>query len=160
MDNTKVIFLDVDGVLNNVETDTKSPSGFMGLNGDLVLNLSKIIDATDAKIVLSSTWKVDWDSDPDQREEEGQYLVDVLETYGLGIADKTTDKIRNRGEGISNWLADHPEVKSWVAIDDDIFGDFEKYGIMPHLVKTTFAYGLTLDLADQAIEMLMKEGRS
>lgn len=57
----KVIFLDVDGVLNNVNTfikkqkEFKAGRKFLELDDNNINNLKTIVDATDAKIVLSST---------------------------------------------------------------------------------------------------------
>ena len=55
----KVIFLDVDGVLNCQKTEAKC-RGFIGVDSKKVKLLKKIVDATDAKIVLSSSWKIGW----------------------------------------------------------------------------------------------------
>ena len=61
----------------------------------------------------------------------------------------------NRGEGIRNWLANHPSVTHWIVLDDDIFPDYKQHGIMPHLVKTNFyAGGLTETHVNQAIDLL------
>ena len=50
----KVIFLDIDGVLNSdasLMVDDR-------VEGDLILNLKYIVDKTDAKIILSSSWRL------------------------------------------------------------------------------------------------------
>lgn len=53
----KIIFLDVDGVLNNSET-TDRIDGFTGLDPLLIANFNRITAAVpDAKIVISSTWR-------------------------------------------------------------------------------------------------------
>ena len=56
----KIIFLDVDGVLNNVNTDDMNPSGYTGVSMKLVRNLAKIVERSAAKIVLTSDWKIEW----------------------------------------------------------------------------------------------------
>ena len=50
----KVIFLDVDGVLNSVDT-SEVFQGFVGIDDKLVSKLRKIVRATGAQIVLSSS---------------------------------------------------------------------------------------------------------
>ena len=40
----KYVFLDVDGVLNNVNTDDMNPSGYTGVSMKLVRNLAKIVE--------------------------------------------------------------------------------------------------------------------
>lgn len=151
----KVIFLDIDGVLNDRHTETRAPTGFIGLNADMVKNLKTVVDATGAKIVLVSTWKSEWDHDPNERTNDGQYLVDILETYDMGILDKTTDRVSDRGHGIRNYLAVHPEIKQFVILDDDVFPDYHECDLMPYLVKTSFySGGLTAELAQTAIDKL------
>jgi len=51
----KVIFLDIDGVLNGHEFCEHAKS--CGINPECVCELNRIIAATDAKIVLSSAWR-------------------------------------------------------------------------------------------------------
>ena len=51
-----VIFLDVDGVLNRARD-----RGFRPLCKELMLNLGEIVRACRAKIVISSTWKLEPD---------------------------------------------------------------------------------------------------
>ena len=136
-------------------TERRAPHGCIGIDVDKVLHLKKIVEATGARIVLTSTWKAEWDKNPDLREPDGEYLNDVLEAQDLGILDKTEDKITDRGHGIVRWLSAHPQVTSWVVLDDDVFPDYEECGVMPHLVKTHFyTGGLTKTLADKAIDIL------
>ena len=154
----KIIFLDVDGVLNDAFTKDRAPGGFIGLNHSMVSQLKRIIDATGAIVVLTSTWKDDWDPAGHDSTPDGKYLENVLKEHGITIADKTNDHISNRGEGISNYLASHTDVEAWIALDDDIFADYEKYGIMPHLIKTSFGYGgLSQAFANEAIYRLNKD---
>lgn len=155
MNQSKVIFLDVDGVLNDAATSDRAPGGFIGLSPGMIGNLKKIVDATSARIVLVSTWKSEWSADPAERTKDGEYLHHSLESVGLHIEDKTEDKIVDRGTGIVNWLSAHPEVKHWIVLDDDVFGDYLECGVMKHLVHTRYMYGgLTADMANIAIRLL------
>jgi hypothetical protein len=158
----KIIFLDIDGVLNCQKSESRC-CGFVGIDDDKVKRLRKIIEATGAKIVLTSTWKKDWIRDPnlkDEQNEYGNYLERKLRRENLFILDKTTDEksLGDRGEGIFNYLKSH-NVDQWIAIDDEIFHDFEDYGVIEHLVKTSF-YGENGGIQDEhmqlAIEMLNK----
>lgn len=85
----KVIFLDVDGVLNFTGTEARAPSGALGLASAPVKQLRNIIKATGAYIVLTSTWKGDWDFDEEKCTADGKYLVRKLKREGLHILDKT-----------------------------------------------------------------------
>jgi hypothetical protein len=150
-----VIFLDIDGVLNDAFTEDRTPDGFIGLNHTMIDNLKTIIDSTGASVVLTSTWKSEWDKKPDNRTVDGTYLHDTLLKHGVKISDKTVDRVSNRGFGIFTYLNEHPEIKQWVVLDDDIFFDYEEYGIMDHLVHTRFGFGgLTSELANLAISKL------
>lgn len=64
----------------------------------------------------------------------------------------------NRGQGIYSWLARYEEVTDWIVLDDEIFEDYEKYGIMGHLVKTEYSDanggGLQLRHVEQVIEII------
>lgn len=132
----KVIFLDVDGVLNFMATEARAPSGCLGVASAPVKQLRNIVKATGAYIVLTSTWKDEWEFDEEKCSPDGQYLVRKLKREGLHILDKTRDKILDRGHGIRDWLDRHPGTDRWVVLDDDIFADYEECGVMPRLVQT------------------------
>ena len=55
----KIIFLDVDGVLNSNKTEDVF-RGFIGLDYSCIRLLKEIVDATSAEIVLVSRWKSRW----------------------------------------------------------------------------------------------------
>lgn len=58
----KVIFCDIDGVLNEDTTPTRTKSRVIFIDEEKLLRLKRIVDATGAKIVLSSTWRYDRDN--------------------------------------------------------------------------------------------------
>ena len=139
----KVIFLDIDGVLNDKYCRAR---------------VREIVRQTDARLVLISSWKKYWKreetTDPDML-----YLMRKLKRFGLSIYDKTEESFwANRGEGIHVWLSANEDVTAWVVLDDETFPDYEKYGIDKHLVKTKFFYekdaGLQEEHAEQAIAIL------
>ena len=51
----RIIFLDIDGVLNYGGCPDRAPSHCMGIANEKLLLLKQIVDATNAKIVLVST---------------------------------------------------------------------------------------------------------
>ena len=151
-----IIFLDVDGVLNEAYSQSRAPNGCIGVDDDKVKRLKKIVDATGAKIVLCSTWKMGWSRDPELCDNDAAYLNKKLAREHLRIRDKTEDKITDRGHGIINWLAKCAGQHKWIVLDDDIFKDYKECGIMPHLVKTSFALGgLQDEHVEKAIDLLM-----
>lgn len=153
----KVIFLDIDGVLNFAQTEARAPSGCIGIASQPLKHLRKIVQKTGARIVLSSTWRRGWSRDEEACSNDGKYLIGRLKRYGLHVIDKTEHptSAENRGCEIRNWLNRHPHVDKWIVLDDDIFPDFEKQGIMPNLIQTHFySGGLTEKHVSEAIEKL------
>lgn len=165
----KVIFLDVDGVLQADDDfggkNKPNPyvGGFRGISKAKVKQLKRIVDATDAKIVLVSTWKHEYmDYLRTKDNQFGKYLVNKLSAEHLHIYETTYmyDRTRGgmyRGFEIRSWLNDTKEnIESWIVIDDEIFYDYAENKILSHLVHTDEKTGLTSELADKAIEILNK----
>lgn len=157
---TKILFLDIDGVLNFYEATARCGI-YIGIEDEKVALLKKIVDATEAKIVLSSTWRLGIDNKGHRLEKHVPYLKKKLGKYGLEIYDKTPVCGKNsnhRGQEINSWLKSHPEIKEWVVLDDEWFIDFNQYDIAPHLVQTYFyGSGLTEDDVEKAIKILNGE---
>lgn len=100
-----VIFLDVDGVLHSLHNDEIFRDSCCAL-------LERILRVSHAKVVLSSTWRL---------EQDKRDLVDaMLRDRGLPPVDDVTKKLSDspREDEICEWLDRHPEITSWVAIDD------------------------------------------
>lgn len=144
----KIIFLDIDGVLNYSKCwkrEENKEKGTLIWDKDCISQLNRIVKETGAKIVISSTWRLykdHYDAILNQMNIEGE------------IIDKTI-ALRNidseRGDEIEDWLSKHPEVKKFVILDDD---DDMKH-LFPFLIQSDFmGKGLTKELADKAIEML------
>ena len=165
----KAVFLDIDGVLNNFNKDKKIRSksrcgNLLGIDKDKVQKLARIVNQTDAEIILTSTWKMGWE--PHRKyyyapvvngyNYHAKYLDTHLQKKGnLTIKDKTRESdLIDRGMGIRMYLRAHPEIRYWVVLDDEIFPDFKERGIFPHLVKTDSLIGLTDADADAAIKIL------
>lgn len=104
----KVIFLDVDGVLN--DWDTPALSDYHWYRKSCMENLQLLVRNTNAKIVVSSTWKYS--------EKLLNKLAKVLEEYGLKIHDVTPD-LDDKPSEINAYLKAHPEVENYVVLDDD-----------------------------------------
>lgn len=150
-----VVFLDIDGVLNCSSSESRTPCGYIGIDGGKVRLLKKIVTAANAVIVLTSTWKKEWDHSPDNCTEDGLYLTKKLSRQGLRILAKTQDQIYDRGRGIREWIDKRSDcIESWVVLDDFLFADFETFGITPKLVQSDPEFGLTEELAEKAISIL------
>ncbi len=155
----KLIFLDVDGVLNRVLTKAQAPSGCTGIETELVKNLAKIVNETNALIILTSDWKIGWEAVFFCCSEDAQYLNEMLAKEGLQIVGKTYDDhvydyfLQDRGRGIHRYLDALENAEGYVVIDDHVFGDFDEE-IRKHLIKTNCYEGLSVEKAEQAIEIL------
>lgn len=156
----KVIFLDIDGVLNNQKTKAITPEGYIGIDNDLLKKLAFIVASTNAIIVLSSTWKKEWDKDENLCSPDGKYMVKKFRQLGLIAFDKIEDiddNLSTRGAAIMKYLESHQNIEDWVVIDDDEF-DFAKYPeIMGRFVHTDHIKGLTDENVGQAIDLLSKD---
>lgn len=135
----KVIFLDVDGVLNNYNTLFKDHQ----LEPDAIEYLAMIVRFTHAEIILTSTWRLI----PEVRE----VLDKCLTVFNLNIAGAVSAKHQDRGAAIKEWLDNH-EVEQFVILDDED-KDIKSY-FTKELVKTNFYHGLTYEDAVAAIKLL------
>ena len=153
----KVIFLDIDGVLN-CEGSRSRCAGYRGIDDKKAENLAQIVRATGAKIVLISTWKDDWrKTDKAHQGMMANYLDKKLKKQGLAAWDKTRDfvgeRYLSRGEGIFEYLA-RGGVQGYVILDDFQF-DYDSCGLTGNYVKTdNYNGGLTEELAEKAIGIL------
>ena len=146
----KIIFLDVDGVLNSEEfsrwlfdNHEKKYRGYELLDQRAILCLQDIVFVTGAEIVLSSSWRLS--------SKCSEQLRQQLLPYGLQFIDKTVSlPYEDRGEEIKEWLSRHPDVSHYVILDDDS----DMFDIKDHLIQTTFCKGLLPEHAAKAIEML------
>ena len=158
----KVIFLDIDGVLNEEKSRSRC-CGYKGIDDKKVENLAKIVKSTGAKIVLISTWKDDWrKTDKARQGMMANYLDKKLKKQGVTVFDKTesVDKASgfhlSRGEGILQYLSTHT-VEKYVILDDYQF-DYDGCGLTGNYVKTDSKNGgLTEEFAKKTIEVLRKK---
>lgn len=153
----KVIFLDIDGVLNSRIYDRKrNRNEQTDIDETRLPLLKKIVEETGAKIVLSSTWRTHWSKDAALCDGDGVYINEIFAKYGLVIYDKTPDPGRDsdRPDEINLWLETTREtIESFVIIDDYRY-DWGK--LSERFVKTNpnFGLGLEEEHAETAIELL------
>lgn len=122
----KVIFLDVDGVLNVMSDSYRT---FMKPYGEhiepwLVQRLNYIVEKTDSKIVISSSWKSCMDDLEKQMKDQGfKYWDNVIgRTPFSGEMNETGEESGYRGLQINEWLKIHNffDIESFVVIEDEI----------------------------------------
>ena len=160
-----IIFLDIDGVLNAEDDFGQGKNNphighNRGISTSKVKLLKEIVDASNASIVLVSSWKKRYMKYLNNKEDEvGEYLFNKLNEVGLSIYDTTSrydyDDGKSRGVEIALWLIDHKsEVDKYIVLDDDERIDYEKFDVLSHLVKTSPLTGLTKEVANQSIKFL------
>lgn len=148
----KVIFLDIDGVLNSEQSFIDNHEYYLETGKhkadvceSMVKRLSLIVSHTNACVVMSSSWRGMHRSYKVLNETPTMRHVIVLDKllskHNIKIIDYTKSL---NGEGISRgcevreWLSRHPDVTSFVILDDEMFSDWNE--LKSNLVKTTF-YG-------------------
>lgn len=167
----KVIFLDIDGVLNSVDymnvlhmlrhgvddktVETRDEYGQL-FDPKCVKFLDYIIKMTGAKIVISSTWRYSglktlqemWQ----MRDLPGEVIDITCRSHE--VEGELIDRHQWRGQGvcrgheIQQWLNEH-NVDTYVILDDDS-------DMLPeqHLVKCNGRYGIDYHVAKAAINYL------
>lgn len=130
----KIIFLDIDGVMNSVDVRVRDPRGLVDfLEPACVATLNTIIAATGAVVVISSMWRL---STPFPE------LVASFAAVGCTaqIVDITPDiDPRERHREVAAWLAEQAEPPHrFVVIDDD----FDMPDFPDRLVRTRKHFGL------------------
>ena len=151
----RIIFLDIDGVLNRDGKDENGNHEYF--NEGMVKELSYLVKKTNAKIILSSSWK--------------GYFINYIEGYGINdknvtefmkLLERENIKIYGMTPGgplrggisrpleIRTWLAKYPEIESFVILNDDTFWD---WGYLRQNVVTTKT---RLSKADKAAEILLR----
>ena len=162
----RVIFLDIDGVLNAQDDfggrskPNPNVGGLWGISIAKVKRLKYIVDRTDAKLVLTSTWKKDYNKYiNDHVNIFGKYLYNKLRKCDLRIFDTTERYETNpsdRSNGIKGWLKDHEgDVESYIILDDDYFPGYDDKEVNPYLVFTSICTGLTPIKARECICKLL-----
>jgi hypothetical protein len=172
-----ILFLDFDGVVNSTRSIIKAEKTepiqaekdfaidlgkqyYLGYPEDqLILDLrcidpvcvgylNQIIEASNASVVVSSSWRFCHSFDGMQKLLEyhgfkGQ-LIDITP-----VSIKARHKLR--GYEIQAWLDLHPKVENMVILDDDT----DMAHLSSHLVRTDLAVGLTEENAKQAISIIV-----
>ena len=144
---TKIIFLDIDGVINSMSgLYMRGGQSIMDLYVEHIQVLKWILDKTDARIVISSTWRIGMTVEELKR---------MFYNYGLPsryIIDKTPRFTgEQRGFEIKHWLDNcDVDVESFVVLDDDSDMD----AVRDNFVQTKHDYGLTYVEGFKAVEML------
>ena len=178
IDQNKIIFLDLDGVLNafdysymlsemrNMEAESKGESykgELQNKTKDMFGSLfdprccswlKYIIENTGARIVISSTWRREGLEEMkklwDYRKLPGEVVGITPFCYNVKTAYTGTKFERYRGVEIEQYVKQHA-VKSYCIIDDEPkIIPYQKF----YLCQTPSEFGITMDVAERAIDIL------
>lgn len=167
-----VVFLDVDGELTYSNYKNKSTAN---IDPEKVKLLKEICDCTDAKVVISSSWKGTEDFTPSIY----YTLIRILKQYGIEVIGDTpyikeascdqdlqTKSLEDlnyvklqhgtgRAAEVDVWLKEH-EVDNFVILDDEDW-DWSEYGFDDNWIQPTWYGdgGLKQEHVDKAIKILM-----
>lgn len=156
--HTRVVFLDVDGVLNHsaVYAACTRRQGHTRpadwIDRQCVARVNALCERARAVLVISSIWPSYLGNDP---------FVAVMRECGLlaPIVGFCSDSVPNgtdpeqsnaRWDLIRQWLSEHPGVESWVILDDCDWAGFPAN----RFVLTSQDVGLTDADADRAVSIL------
>lgn len=140
----KVLFLDIDGVVNCKET-FRTGGGAFPLDPYMAFLVGKIQLDTECKVVLSSSWR---------HHEES---VEIIKQRVVDLLDITPTLSSMRGDEVNLWFTSEKhgakyEVERYAILDDD--SDF--YDDQP-LFQTNWEIGLTEEIAKQVTDYLNGE---
>lgn len=145
----KIVFLDIDGVLNNRGTAIALGSTSEFLDPVSVALVDRLCEQADAHIVLSSSWRIGGVErvQADLQRLGAKCLADRI----VAVTPDLRDPNATRGDEIAAWL-EVGKPDRYVIIDDE--GDMHPW---QHLVQTTFEDGFRLRHYVAAMKILAPE---
>lgn len=156
----KVIFLDVDGVINSLQNQAEEfikKRNFDTMHFDTanMEALKVLVESTGAELILSSSWRhVDTPLDKAALENLHRRLAE----FGLVLTGDIGPYRNLRHDAISEWLQANPDVESYVILDD--VNDAFEGELLERLVLTDELIGLTVEDAEIAKEILKGRGKA
>ncbi len=150
----KVIFLDIDGVLNSdAYIDKQLDNSSEGIESEIdpatLILLKKAVDITGAKIILSSSWRI---------MKKCNELEKFFMKFGISLSGKTPYVDGKRGLEIKQYLSENENIEQYLILDDEIFESFDEE-LVNHLILIKsdqnyhgFSEGLTEKHIKQIIE--------
>jgi len=165
---SSLLFLDFDGVLNSspflrAQSKAKVYTETGAIDPSAVAKVNRIIAATGAKVVVSSSWRIGRDAKAMQKLlEKVGFIGEVIGTTpDLMTLSDPNDPLSKRayighvrGDEIQAWLTDRERLDA----SGTVFVIIDDYDDMAHLrhrlVQTSFDTGLTDTDVDRAIAVL------
>lgn len=149
----KILFLDIDGVLNSkfyYKYIYKPGNGLSRFDPYCAVLIRRLVEEFSLQIVITSTWRNGL-VDRLMRELQDNGLDNFLhEDWHTPIL-----RFASRGKEIKSWLDKHPEVTDYLIIDDN--ENLLEYQ-MDRFVKTNNFLGMAQEHYNQARCILLSEG--
>lgn len=169
MTDVKLVFLDIDYVLNSDDYDRSEEykmetlgmssaevmliAHHLHLDPKAVALMNELVERSGAEVILSSTWRVKYN--PEQMTEmlAGRGGTFKIKDVTPQIHGRFSEHVP-RGKEIDQYLKNLSEpVKSFVILDDRD----DMIHLKPNLIQTSFKRGLTKELVEKALEILNKK---
>lgn len=154
----KILFLDVDGVLNSNKyirqsEDLPQNDPYKYIEKEKLAILQELVYAYDFKVVLHSTWKNLFDEKLQPMNELGKSLLIALADFGIVLYDLTPTVEYERQLEIAAWLKAHATlpIENYIIIDD---AKIDWQELRPHVIQTNEWYGLTREDARQVSDII------
>lgn len=160
----KIIFLDIDGVCTSMN---ETPGSYhnhnlseYGLSPTCMKNLKELISNTNAKIIISSNWRMHGTKKyvVDNGKKLKNPIVMLLDEIGddvIGMLPNTP--IKHKADALIQWFDENDFFGNYVILDDDKnehIQDVDLYSIKDHLVMTDEKYGLSANDCKKAKAIL------
>jgi len=153
----KVVFLDIDGVLNSYQYLSRTSMEDAGIYNELdpqkVNLLQKLVVQTGASIVLSSSWRESFEN-MKPLDFFARNLLEALSEHRLSISSMTPLLSGKRDEEIRQWLTCNTEVERFVILDDE---NYDWKELRPNWVGTSYYMGLTEENVRDSAKILNKK---
>jgi len=135
-----ILFLDVDGVLNNNEIILTEGAYALGTNQ--LLALKHLVDGLKCDIVLSSTWRM--------YDKCLKTLKKAFKEHNIPLWIDATPQLGTlpRRHEIKEWLKQNGQKKC-IIIDDDIDAFFKE----AVCIHTDYKVGLTMELVEECLSV-------
>lgn len=165
-ETNKYIFLDIDGVMNcHSDIRIKHAENIQDrLDYHFCeaawKNLSELCKKTDAKIILSSSWRYGFTKDERGRmvaikdnDPFSTRLLAYFKAHHIQFVDITSTKLDTRGRQILDYITENfdDSIDEWIVLDDELF-DYEDKLSMKNVFKTSSETGFTREMYHEILE--------
>jgi HAD domain in Swiss Army Knife RNA repair proteins len=151
---TRILFIDIDGVLNRHDWEEGAPRA--ALHRRCVRQLNRVLAATNAGLVIASNWR-EWIEDGAMTREGFEFLLRTHGVVGGRVVGVTApdEDVSGRGAQVAAWLAKHRHVRAFAILDDESEWP-EPPAQRRRLVHVDGKKGLTPAAANRAIRLLQR----